>query len=236
MSGTENMFYLDLNSTLLIMANVFVFIVFVLLIIGLVRVYKLNLKREEELVKSTTYKRALTELDDARSRAISIIKESNIHADEILKDASFLSEESRLYLKRRLDEVSAEQTAELEKVSQEMLAAYTSALKEEQKRSVDTFKQLSIDLEKEVSKELDDFTNVLHTETIESEKLVQDKLNAEYQDLKEEMLRKLENDMNTILAQVSKEVIGKSIDLETQQSLVIDALERAKKEHVFGKI
>ena len=85
----------------------------------------------------------------------------------------------------------------------------------------------------------EEYKKVVERQTFESEKIAQEKIKAKYDELdrelqieKDEMLKKLNDDIYKILFNISKMVIGKSLDFSDHEELIIKALNEAKKEGV----
>ena len=46
-------------------------------------------------------------------------------------------------------------------------------------------------------------------------------------------IKRLDSKINTVIAEVAKQVLGKAVDLKSHQELVIEALNKAKAENLF---
>src|SRR3989338_742124 len=106
-------------------------------------------------------------------------------------------------------------------------------------KNIDIVKNVSKDIEEDTVKDVEDFDNILQKETFAAQKIVEDKLEKEYsnvqqnrQDYKNEMLKKAEEEIYKILETVSKLTLGKSIPLADHEQLIIEALEKAKKDGI----
>ena len=77
-------------------------------------------------------------------------------------------------------------------------------------------------------------------ETIESQKLMNKKINEEYEKVKadleqyrKEKLDLIDASINQIILKVVQDVLGEAIPLSKHEELVIEALEKAKREDLF---
>ncbi len=92
-------------------------------------------------------------------------------------------------------------------------------------------KAVSKEVEESASRKISEF--YFDIENLTKEKLI--KLEKEIEEYKKEQIKKIDKEIYQILSQVAKEVLGKAIDISTHERLVIEALEKAKKEGIFIK-
>ena len=96
------------------------------------------------------------------------------------------------------------------------------------------------DIESDVLADFNEFRASLEKETINSEKFVKEKIDEEYlilqkelEGYKKEQYRKIDQDIYKILYRVSEMVMSQGIPFDKHKQLVLEALDRAKKEQVF---
>lgn len=196
--------------------------------------------KDVEKIKNVAYKKAEDIVDGAKEASIRIIEESNAKAQETINSAKEISDASRNDIKRHLDEVSLKHIQLLESTSNELNNFYKQAIESQKGKSISTLQNLSHEIEGELAAEVDEFKEILHKETVDSQRMVEQKLQNEYKKIskeidmyRDEKMRLVDTKIFQILAEVSKEVLGKSISLEEKQDLVFKALEDAKRKEGF---
>lgn len=231
----------DFNSIYILLLNIFFIILFVFLVFYIFSSYKSEVEEEKKEVNEKAYKKALQLIEDSQVQALSTIKESNKKAQEIIKSTQTLSDSTKEELQQKIETETAKQIEEIEKNAHEMYMVYHTALEKETDRNLGMLHKMLKDMETEAVHELDDFKKAVKDETVNSEKIVQDKINKDYEEVRSELdlyrddkYKEIDKDINTILYKVSTEVLGKALDLETHQQLVLDSLEQAKKDALFG--
>jgi len=171
-----------------------------------------------------------TELvDSARRKSLKLVQEANSKAQVILAQAGDISEESKTNIDRALQELAAKQEDILNQTSVELKDI-----------GLHTIENAAKEIEKGVLAEVSQFEDIVHKETVESEKLVEEKVNKDYQKVKEEIqkyrdeeMAKTDQSVFNVLKDVSTQVLGHALSMEEHRDLVLDALEEAKKRNLF---
>ena len=173
-------------------------------------------------------------LDKAREKAQEIINVANTKAYEIISQTKIL--EARTI--KSSDEIASQlltaQRQELEKARDQLFEEYKGLLEELYKDNVNLFRSISKDIEEKAGSEIKDFKDILERETLESQKIVGEKIESRYQEVQKE----IENYRSTELLKVRKNIykiventielaIGKSLDRQIHEDLVLDALREA---------
>lgn len=190
-------------------------------------VRKLQALHEE---KSTTQKDLLKKsdliLEEAREKALKIIENANLFDDSTKK-----------LFDQELKRISEGQVKTLEKLSYDLLNVYQKELADLKENNIKTMNIISKDIESATIAELKDFKEILKMETFASQKIVEGKIEEDYKivekeivDYKTERIKKIEDEIYNIIQNVSKEVLGKTLSREEHEQLVMDALEKAKRE------
>ncbi|OGD96077.1 hypothetical protein A3F02_03200 [Candidatus Curtissbacteria bacterium RIFCSPHIGHO2_12_FULL_38_9b] len=136
--------------------------------------------------------------------------------DAKIKDKAFLRAQSKA-------------DKELSKV----IRAYSAALNLETKKQIEV---ISGETARQI-RDLAEFSKE-QKETIVSQtrqSLVDDiqKTQKDIENYRKVQIEKLNNQINSVIAEVARKVLSKTIDLKTHQDLVIDALNKAKAEKLF---
>lgn len=174
-------------------------------------------------------------LDEAHNRAMIILDEANKKASEILSQATAFDQTSKTQLKEKMTEAAVKHSDELMKASQELLLLYKDALHQMQKTDTDISLNISKNVEQTANQELSKFSTLLAKETIESEKIVQKKLQDEYAKLEEQLkaykesrVKEIDNEILQIVQTVTETILQKQLSVTDQQQLVYEALQEAK--------
>ncbi|OGH22094.1 MAG: hypothetical protein A3F31_00110 [Candidatus Levybacteria bacterium RIFCSPHIGHO2_12_FULL_38_12] len=196
------------------------------------RLHKREIKIDEE-----THKKALHLIQNSRDKGYEIIQDANIKAQEILKNAASITDKSKTVLEKELEKVYKKQVKDLGTTSNELLDDYQKLLEDAKKDSLNMVKNISKSIEMSALSEVQDFKDVLRQETLVSQKVVAEKIQQEYDQIqedvkayKQEKLKQVEDSLFALLKKVSEETIGKTLSLEQHEELVLEALERGKKE------
>ena len=196
-------------------------------------------QKEADELMAQVHKNEADLLETARIKAGKIVEDANKRAAQIIGSSNNLNSESKKMLDNALVTLLKHQTSYFEKASSDFLEAYKRELESLKQKNIDIVKNVSKDIEEDTVKEVEDFDNILQKETFAAQKIVEDKIEKEYstaqqnvQDYKNEMLKKAEEEIYKILETVSKLTLGKSIPLADHEQLIIEALEKAKKDGI----
>jgi len=179
-------------------------------------------------------------LEKAHEQAQDIINQANKHASEILASSKNYEDTSNQELKTKLADLEAQQASVFAKASEDMKMAYQNMMTQIQEEDINTLKTMTKDIESDVQADFKEFRDILEKETINSEKIVKEKIDEEYlaieKDLetyKKQKYAKLDEDIYKILYRVSEMVLSEGISYDKHKELVLEALDTAKKEQVF---
>lgn len=218
---------------ILLLVTFFIFVFWVTLLIF--EQFSVRIRKDEAMKRERAYQDALAVLDDAKKQSFSIISSANSRATEILSAADLLGDDAKATLANEVLRIREKQSAFLEETSSSLLEAYRHAIEHEKAENIRTLQDVSSTLKKELVSEIEEFKETLAQETISSQEMVREKVRSEYSEIeedlksyKEEQLKKIDAGIYTILAQVSKDVLGKALSLQDHQDLVMKSLEDAK--------
>ncbi|OGH37818.1 MAG: hypothetical protein A3B44_01075 [Candidatus Levybacteria bacterium RIFCSPLOWO2_01_FULL_38_21] len=196
-------------------------------------------QKEADELMAQVHKDGADLLENARIKAGQIIEDAIKKAAEIIGSSNNLNAQSKKILDQALDTLLKHQTSYFEKASSDFLEAYKRELDSLKQKNIEIVKNVSKDIEEDTIKEVKDFDNILQKETFAAQKIVEDKIEDEYslaqknvEEYKNEMLKKAEEEIYRILETVSKLTLGKSIPLAEHEQLIIEALEKAKKDGI----
>lgn len=185
-------------------------------------------------------KKAMHVVANARGNAFKIIEQANQKATEIIGKAKTFREASKDAFSAEVEGVTKAQEDALQKTSQELLAVYQKMLEELKQKNIGIFKNISKNIEDNASLVVNDLRDILQKETLSAQKILEEKVEKEYEKVRGEIARyrddrikQIDQRIYEILQSVSKKVIGKTLRFDDHERLVTEALEQAKKEHVI---
>ena len=196
----------------------------------------LHTKREKE----DAHKKSEALIEEARRESLHIVFEANKKAEEILRQTQALKDSIDADLSKEIREFSHKERERVIEISDQLIEAYRKMIESTKQEYgaavVHTAKEMSDD----VQKSLKEFEQYLKDQTTRyqgtlKEQVQQGFMSAqkEISDYKRESLRKVEDALYRILNLVTKSVLGKALNLEDQQDLVIHALNEAKQQAFF---
>jgi hypothetical protein len=202
---------------------------------------KLGKSEEENLAfKNALQKEADIVIEDAHKRAMHVIDEANRKAMEIVASSENYNDEAKKAIKQNIDAVTKAESQQITQVGDQMLQAYQAALQGVKAEGNEIVKNISKDLETHATAEVSEFTSAVKKETIESQELIQKRLNEEYQTIqkevevyKQQQLKKAQEEIFQIVRMLTETALGKGLTIGQHQSIVMEALEEAKAQGVI---
>ncbi|MGI8420471.1 MAG: hypothetical protein ACR2LN_07585 [Candidatus Levyibacteriota bacterium] len=179
-------------------------------------------------------------LATAHEKAQEIIEQANRQALTMLASSKEYENTSNVELRDKLTSLEKQQEDVFNQASQEMKTSYQNLLTQIQEEDINTLKSMTKDIESDILADFNEFRTSLEKETINSEKIVKEKIDEEYLTLEKELesykkqkYEELDQDIYKILYRVSEMVLSQGISFDRHKQLVLEALETAKKEQVF---
>jgi vacuolar-type H+-ATPase subunit H len=195
------------------------------LVIGLVAFSYRQLIKKYYLLKEQEEKEA----ESSREESEKIVTDAEARAKKIIEEATDLGKKLQTDL-----------LLELEQAKKEQAKAYQAILDTVQKESYNMVNNISDDVKKQISLELARFLKSLEGEIGKSQEAVMGALKSEYQKVQveirqyqDEMQKRVDESVYKILETVANRVLGKTIELEEHEELVMKALNDAKRENLF---
>lgn len=205
-----------------------IFIIFAvsfgMLLVGVVITYFWLVKK----YLSLQHKKAEFDLQkDEEAREI--IKNANIKAQEILGQAQNISTQQQEGLQNKLNEAT-----------QTYAKSYEDALAKTQSVIGTMLQNISNDIKKGVTGEIDVFRQSLQQEVVKSKdemrKVVIEafkKADSEVESYKKARLQQVDKEILVMVKRVAERVLAKEISVDEHEKLVLKALEEAKKQGIF---
>lgn len=235
MIGVQNMITLPYLSSLDIFLIWTVIVVLALLAYFLIKLIRLNklfdsVKKEE--------KQRWQDLEmQAQKDYHSIIETANKKAQEIIFNAAQIEHESTTKFHDTVKEMLENQKLALNTTSSTLQKKHEEEINALNNEILNLLTNVYKDIEMTAKTDLEKYKELLKQQTFDAEKIAQKRVEEEYQKFEKEIveaknlkLKELDDNIYKILSKVSKEIIGKSLDLSTQEELIRTSLEKAKKE------
>jgi len=179
-----------------------------------------------------------------------LILELNKKTQDLIGEAVDFYKKEIALLSQLLEKEALEMSAFNEKVQERILKGAEEklkTLKEEVEKEISDFRKIQSRsqalLTQKVKNEIERLSsgmveqiNSIYQSTSEkmNEKIL--KKEKEIEEYKREKIKELDQKIYQIITEVAKKTIGKTIDVSTHEELVMEALEKAKKEKFFGNI
>ncbi len=169
-----------------------------------------------------------------------LIHAANKKAEEIISKATKLNEETKITLENSASQMLENQKNELQNRSNEISKQHEEEIKELNNNIVLLLTNIYKDIESSTRTDLEKYKEAMRKQTFEAEQLAQTRMKEEYEKLEKEIeekkkqkLQDLENNIYKIITIISKDIIGKSLDLSSHQEIIIKSLDDAKKEGII---
>jgi F0F1-type ATP synthase membrane subunit b/b' len=193
-------------------------------------------KKEKKV--DTEYHRVI---DDALEHERKILSDTTDEAEHIINEAKYISSSSKEALEQALQKAVNDILKESLTMGHTYLDSYKSSLNEISEESRKNLQQVTKGFEEDLKRQTEDFRNVarelegnLQKQISEFHDSLMPNLEKELEAYKAERLKQTDQLVKSIVQKASVEIINKSISLEDHQKLVMDSLEKAKKEGAFN--
>ena len=225
--------FFDLVITIFILALALIIIIFLLLRsirkIHLYEIENINSKSDDSSLLGEARNKAARITDQANNKALDIIQKANLFVN--VKNDDFNKE---------LKSVTQKELKAFDKTTSDFIKVYENVLNDLKTRNVEIFQNISNNIETSTLGEIKKFNSAIEQEAISDQKMLVKKIDDEYSLAKKDIdayrqtkLRIMDERIFEILEKVSRLVLGKAISPSDHEALIIDSLEKAKKEAVF---
>lgn len=197
-----------------------------------------KVKLQESTVKQEAYTKALSILEEAKDSSLKIVEDANKRAQVLLGDVQLVTDDVRRDLNDQLQALADKHIQALSSTNDEFIDNFKKALGNESQKTTDVLEQTTTIVRDALLSEVDQFKDILRKETFETEEQVKNKIQDEYTAVRDELieykkskLAAIDTKIYEIVYEVVSNVTGKALDVDSQQEIVIQFLEQAKKEH-----
>jgi F0F1-type ATP synthase membrane subunit b/b' len=208
---------------------------FVVLLVGVVLTYfwlvkrYLHLQEDQSKAKLQSLDESRKLMEQAQGQANQVINDARVKAQEIISQAGIIQGTQAQALKESLDKAAQIELSEYQKILQNSSGEANKMLL-----------KISEDIKGGVMTEIRSFQGQLQQEVVKSQEEVRKTLadsfinvKAEIDSYRDKRYQQIDNSIIEIIEDVTKRVIGKQIDLQEHEKLVMKVLEEAKRQHVF---
>jgi len=215
-----------------------------LLLLLAIAVYLAYLKHQESVLKkeeSRFYREADKILGRAQAKAEALMEETVAKSQEILAETKSFKKEIEENLSAIFEKAAQTHAQKLAEEVASLNQSFRDLFEEMKVKYLNQTKTILNHLEVSGQKGVGELSEVVKEETLDFRSALEKKMNEEVAKAEKEIeayrleqLKNIDNSLVKILSRVSQEVLGKAISLADHEELIIEALERAKREGIFN--
>lgn len=169
-----------------------------------------------------------------------IIETANKKAQEIILRATQINHESTINLQNSVDRIVQNQNEALKEISLAFSSKHEEEVNEINKESIKLLTNVYKDIETSAKSDFAKYKEAVQKQTFEAETIAEERIKQEYEkleieirELKEKRLQELNSNIDNMIQNISKDIIGKSLSLSDHEDLIIKALDQAKKDGIL---
>lgn len=193
-------------------------LLFILYYMFVVREKEQELKQKEAKIDAA-YRKAV---EEGLAKEKKILDDATTKADQIILDAERISQDSKKIVEQSLEKMVMNMHKEATDTAQNFIKDYEASLKKLATESIKDFQIVDKESKEALQQQLKTFN--------ESQLTL---LQKELEEYKEIRIKEAEQLVKKIVHKVSQDVLKSSISLDDHQKLLVDSLEKAKKEGMF---
>ena len=161
-------------------------------------------------------------VDDALAKERKILEDATQEADQIIAETHTVTEGSKDAIDKALESLQEDIKKDMQEMTHSYRHRYQNSLKQVTDNSLKDFKSVTHELQDGLKKQVTDF-----------QKSVLPGLQKELDEYKQGKMKEADQRVHQVVQKVAQEVLNKSLSLEDHQKLIIDALEKAKREGII---
>ncbi|HSW87734.1 MAG TPA: hypothetical protein VLF89_02335 [Candidatus Saccharimonadales bacterium] len=162
-------------------------------------------------------------VDDALSKERKIIDDATHEADQIIAGAHYLNQASKETVDQALQIMISDIQKEAADTSRNFMTNYQASLQQITVHSIAELQNVVKGLETDLQKQVKDFHETMLP-----------KMEKELEEYKQVRLKQTDQTITNVIQKVSQEILNKSLSLDDHEHLLVESLEKAKKEGAFG--
>lgn len=161
-------------------------------------------------------------VDNALTKERKIIEDATTQADQIIAQANHINQGVKDEINQALQVMVVDIQKQAMETAQNFTQNYQLSLKNLAQESLGEFKNIAGNLQSDLQKQIKEF----HESLLPA-------LEKQLEEYKKTRMAQTDKTIAQIITKASQEIVNKSISLEDHKNLVIESLEKAKKEGVF---
>ena len=161
-------------------------------------------------------------VDEALTKERAIIGDATSEADKIISGAEYITESARESIRDALRDMVLDIQKEAGEISHTFNLTYANSLKQLTSESLVDFQDVSKELQTDLERQIREFRETLLPN-----------MEKQLEEYKKKRLEEIEKSIIVITQKVSQQVLNRSLSATDHQALVIEALEKAKRDGVF---
>jgi len=162
-------------------------------------------------------------VDEAIAQEQKIIDDATQEATQIIANTEFVTSASKDSIDQAFEKMEGEIEHKAENATDEFTKTYSASLQKIAAQSLTNLQTITQAMEAELDKQSKEYRASLLP-----------RLEKELDEYKKMRLQQAERTINHVIQEVSQEVLNKSLSLDDHHRLLVESLEKAKKEGAFG--
>jgi hypothetical protein len=187
--------------------------------------YFYRLREKEKLIekeRTQTDENYHHVVDDALVKERKIIEDAAYQASQIIAGTNYVTSSAKTSMDQAMKTMEGSLEQKADDASHAFSKSYASTLQQVAAQSMTEFQTITHDMGIELQRQTKEFGNTLLP-----------RLEQELDEYKKIRLQQADRMVTQIIQEVSQEILNKSLSIEDHQRLLVEALEKAKKEGVF---
>jgi len=166
-----------------------------------------------------------------------IIETANNKAQDIIFQAAQIQHESTTKFDSFVEQMLENQKSALSTTSSALSKKHDEEINGLNNHILNLLTNVYKDIEVSAKTDLEQYKKLLQQQTFDAERIAQKRVQEEYvklekeiQQKRDERFKELDDNIYKVLSKVSKNIVGKSLDTSTQQDLILNSLDKAKRD------
>ena len=169
-------------------------------------------------------------LEEAGLKAQKIIEEATKKSQDLINQTQLLTDQQRANIQSQIELIIGKQQESFEQIFGDLKLKYSQLATSSEDLFEEGIKKELLLVKEELGSQINKFQDSLLDQIDAQQKTIESELKG----YKAKRIEDIEKNIQDILIQVVKEVLGKSISASEHEDLIIEALEKAKKENIFS--
>ncbi len=214
----------------------------VIILVGVFYTYYLHHKEKRIKEEMRDIDKKVTSVtEEAHFRAKMIIIHAVQKAQEVLSQTEYLKNDLTHEARQKVQDMAETYLQSFKSDAGEAGEAYKKTLHDIHTKFLEDEKMISQEMQQIQKQEIESFKNTLKGNAVTAGGYLQKKVDTEFEkakgeieNYKQEKIRQINKSIDELAMKLAREVLGKSISLEDHQKLIVEALEKAKREGLFA--